>query len=717
VTDENLKFLSYKMVLPSLRNYFAERLAHLKRDWKIFQSSGFDPRLTQQIHTETDLNRLETGIKCSLTSPEIYETYKSEASTIEHILRDKNAHKGFPAEFYLPMDIHDLPSDRIPPSGIIPLPFRFMSSQVVTATDKIPETGFQIDARILRIVNSKYPEYKAHIHKYVRPLGTTNATVADFFKPQNPTEPIDPIRKERILSLILRALDVSPYLPVHFVDSLHDRTPLHTGTGYHNRHSWTINAHALFSAPKEYLSKHTSKGYYINAFLESARSLIHHIKMYGHPFRHQPSDLKESLRKFFLERPTMLFTRNHISDKDGRLKQRPVYAVDDLFIRLESMITFPAHVLARKISCCIMYGFETIRGANRLIDRIAQLFKSFSSMDWSAFDQRMPRNITDIFWTDFLERLIIINHGYTPTYDYPSYPDLTPDMMFTRISNILSFLHTWYNNMVFVTADGYAYARKFAGVPSGLLNTQYLDSFCNLFLLFDGLIEYGCNDSEIEELFILVLGDDNVMFTNWSISKLDDFVTFFESYALSRHGMVLSKTKSLITVMRNRIETLGYSCNFGFPTRPLGKLVAQMCYPERGPKRKYTSARAIGLAYAACAMDSTFHSFCRDIYYEFLDDSADLSDPDIYLMIQDYLPGYLRIDESLREQIDLTKFPSIDDILRQISHWHGPLSFQPKWNLAHFVTNPDIIPPSSETLYEYRTRNKIPRTEIPFLWS
>ncbi|UWK02076.1 RNA-dependent RNA polymerase [Fusarium poae fusarivirus 2] len=140
--------------------------------------------------------------------------------------------------------------------------------------------------------------------------------------------------------LVSKKMAITPYLPLHFVDTQYDKRPLANGTGYHNRRSHEMNIHALFSHPKEYESKRTSKGYYVNAFLESARSLIHWIKLYGNPFRHCPSDLAQSLREFFLQRPTMLFTRNHISDRDGILKQRPVYAVDDLFLTIESMLTF-----------------------------------------------------------------------------------------------------------------------------------------------------------------------------------------------------------------------------------------------------------------------------------------------------------------------------------------------------------------------------------------
>nr|QVI03751.1 putative RNA-dependent RNA polymerase [Aplosporella javeedii partitivirus 1] len=705
------------MVLNNVRNYLAEKYARLTNEWKLFQVHQASPPDVLQAHKDSDLDRIYRSLRYDFTHPEIEEQYKMQANHFETIFNEKSEQQKFPAEFYLPRDLSTLPTNRIPPSGISALPYAFKAGQIVSATPEVPESGFHVDPRITRIIKHFYPDFMYYVDKYVRPLGTTDATVKDFFKTQTPCAPIDPSRRDLIIDLIIKKLDITPYLPIHFVDSLYDGTPLHTGTGYHNRPSFSINAHAVFSHPPEYKERPTSKGYYYNAFLESARSLIHYIKSTGFPFPTPPKDLHESLRQFFLERPTTLYTRNHISERDGNLKQRPVYAVDDLFIRIESMLTFPAHVLARKITCAIMYGYETLRGANCELDRLAQAYSSFFTIDWSAFDQRLPRVITDLFFTHFLERIIVVNHAYQPTYEYPVYPDLTADKMFQRLQGLISFLHTWYNNMVFITADGFSYVRHFSGVPSGMLNTQYLDSFGNLFLIIDGLIEFGFSPSEIDSIILFVMGDDNSGFTHWPLLRLQIFITFFESYALERYGMVLSKTKSIITAIRGKIETLSYQCNYGQPLRPIGKLVAQLAYPERGPRPKYMSARAIGLAYAACGSNVRFHNLCRDIYYEFLDDAADPEDPLTFKLMQEHLPGFLRIDESVRQQINLTEFPSIFDVREQVSQWQGPLPFQPKWNLAHFINQPDVIPSSAITMQQYRTQNAIPHPEIPALWT
>lgn len=693
------------MMLNQVRDYFHERLQRLLFDHQIFQSLKGDPLTTLDSHLDNDIKRMYKSIYYDFSASQVKQDYEAQYQSIKSILEEKQLKQNFPAEFFRPRTT-PVPENRIPPSGITLLPYEFKSFNIVTATPEVPETGFQIQPRLLRIIKSKYPQYLKYIRKYTRPLGTTDATVADFFKPQIPNQPVDPQRMEHVLHHVMKKLGITPYLPIHYVDTLFDKRPLSTGTGYFNRRSHQANIHAMFSHPPEYEKKPTSKGYFINAFLESARSLIHWIKATSVPFRTPPTNLADSLKTFFLQRPTMLFTRNHISDRDGNLKQRPVYAADDLFLTIESMLTFPLHVIARNPNCCIMYGLETIRGANRYLDKLAQSYKSFFTIDWSGFDQRCPWTITSLFFTEYLPRYLIVNHGYAPTYEYPSYPDLNSEKMATRLINLISFLSTWYHNMVFVTADGYAYVREYCGVPSGILNTQFLDSFVNLFVLIDALIEFGADDNEIDLITLFVMGDDNSGFTLWPLTRLEDFVSFLETYALQRYGMVLSKQKSLITVLRHKIETLSYQCNFGMPIRPIGKLVAQLCYPERGPRPKFMSARAIGDAWAACGSDEVYHALCRDVFYEFLDD-AETIDESNYAQVQSYLPGYLRIDESVRLIIDFSHFPSMDLIRTTLSSWKGPLSYQPKWDLAHFVKQPDQVPDDSITLYDYMKENNL----------
>lgn len=712
------------MAFKQVRDYFQERLLRMKEEWSLFQSSGEDPYETLRLTSDLDVKRHYSEQRDRITEEQTAKALEAEYQKLKTHFIIKLQHQHQPFQFYSQEQYSGHPEDRTPAPGIMAVPLKYHTGQVTIATESVPETGFQIHPLLNYLIREKYPQYLQHIRRYVRPLGTTDATFADFNREQKPSQPVPTDRMQRILSHITRNLDATPYLPLHYVDTFYDKRPLHTGTGYHNRYSYRINAHAKYSAPEPYKARPTSKGYYINAFAEYARSIIHNIKETGLPFPFEfynndesETTLIKELNRFLNEFPTLLFTRNHISDKDGALKQRPVYAVDELFSTIESMLAFPLICQARKMSCCIMYGLETIRGSNIFLDQVAQWmnYSSFFTIDWSSFDQRVPRVITDTFFKHFLPSLIVISHGYQPTFEYPTYPDLDEHKMYTRMDNLLTFLHFWYNNMTFLSLDGYAFRRTAAGVPSGLFLTQYLDSFANLFVLLDGLIEFGCNDHEITQILLFVMGDDNSGFTYWSISKLESFLSFFESYALLRWNMVLSKTKSIITVLRNKIETLGYQCNFGKPKRPIPKLVAQLCFPEHGPKDKYMSARAIGMAYASCGEDQTFYQLCRDVYYTFLPYADDYRKIEVMEHIISHLPGQFKMLDAYAENVKLDRFPSLQEIRGQVSVWQGPLDFQPKWNRAHFVNNPDVIPPSAKTMADYREEHDLIPADPPLI--
>jgi len=288
--------------------------------------------------------------------------------------------------------------------------------------------------------------------------------------------------------------------------------------------------------------------------------------------------------------------------------------------------------------------------------------------------------------------------------------------MFSRLFNIICFLRTWYYNCVFLTADGFAYARTLAGIASGMLNTQYLDSYCNLFLMIHALIHYGCTNDEIFDIMFFVMGDDNVILTNWTFEQLHAFMSFFEKHALSRFGMIMSTQKSILTALRNKIEMLGYQTAYGKGRRPIPKLVAQLCYPEHGPVDKFMSSRAVGMAYAAAGQDPTFHQFCYDIYRTF---EPYRIDPNLLEVerIAKYLPGMFKMLDDITEFVNPEFFPTIEQVRSRYTTWQGELDQSKKWSPAHFINRPDVIPPSAETMAEYMTANSISFPEVDHFFS
>jgi hypothetical protein len=444
------------MPFNTVRNYLQERYLRIKQEWQTYNKLHALYVHPPDLSDASSLRRFYSQARDRNTEHQLTVEYLHNLAQTHLGFANADKLKNEPFEFFTDLQPDQIPENRFPTNGIEILPFKYHQTNPVHATDSVPETGFQLHPLIKYLIKAKYPKYKQYVNQYIRPLGTTDATFSDFNKEQIPTNESSTERKDQCLRLVKYFLNATPFLPVHFVDCQFAKLPLHTGTGYYNRHSYKTKAHAVYAHDSAYSHRPTSKGYFLNSYLERARTLIHRIKQFAIPFDPTvltPIQLKHRLRQFFLEYPTIMFTRNHISDRDKVLKQRPVYAVDELFLNVEVMLTFPLLTMARKMECCIMYGLETIRGGNQYLDYTARFFKSFFTIDWSHFDQSVPRPITDLYFTDFLPSLIVINHGYQPTYEYPLYPDLTPDKMFTRVNNLLHFLHTWYNNMVFVTAD------------------------------------------------------------------------------------------------------------------------------------------------------------------------------------------------------------------------------------------------------------------------
>ena len=690
----------------TIRNYLQEfRLTKLL-EWKLFQKYDTVTPDPKSEHPEIDLRRLQTGFRRP-DEFELSQIYRKEQLDTYTGFMESDHMRGEPFEFYMDMNLDQLPSNRKPSDGIKVLPLYYHPSQVVKPTKSVPESGFEIHPLLRYLIFRKYPQYLPHLTKFCRPLGTTDATFDDFNKEQKPYPDIPTDVTDKIISYITHFLDAKRYQPLHYVDTFFTKMPLVTGTSYFYRHSYEMKTHAAFSHPMEYKSKITSKGYYINAFTEWARTTVHHIKETGFPFpiKNLPShEMKLRLRNFIRKHATMLFTRNHISQRDGSLKQRPVYAMDTLFLHLECMITYPLHMMARSIKSSLMYSLETLRGGCAYMDYVSKHYSSYLCLDWSAFDQRMPWTIVDTFWTRFLPSLLVINHGYVPTYEYPSYPGMTESHMFNRLYNIISFIRTWYYNCVFVTADGYSYVRQYCGIASGMLNTQYLDSYCNLFLMIHGLLHFGCTHDEILSLTIFVMGDDNVLLSPWTLERLHEFMIFFENHALTRFGMVLSTTKSIYTKLRDKIEMLGYTCNYGRPLRSIPKLVAQLCYPEHGPIDKYMSARAVGIAWASAGQDPIFFEFCRDVYNTFLPYSVTTTQADIHTILK-HLPGIFKLLDEPFNYVNPERFPSIDEVRKAYSVWQGELSIDHKWSKAHFIYEPEFKLDDALTMLDYMTEN------------
>jgi hypothetical protein len=373
-----------------------------------------------------------------------------------------------------------------------------------------------------------------------------------------------------------------------------------------------------------------------------------------------------------------------------------------------------------------MYGLETIRGGMSAINTMADSLSSFLMIDWSRFDHLAPFIIIDFFFDKYAPQLLLVDNGYAQIHNYMDHIHSfaaqakefginqdtskagippTEEVFASKLENIISFLKRWYKEMVYVTPDGFAYRRNYAGVPSGILLTQFIDSFVNLTLLLDAMIEFGFSDEEIKAFILMVMGDDNVIFSSISIFRLNAFFAFFTAYALSRFGMIVNIDKSKITSLRKEIEVLGYSNNHGMPERDISKLVGQLAFPERHVNDEDMCMRAIGFAYTSCGQSTTFHNLCKSVFFHYYA-RVNLPMEDLLTKSRYGLPGMFYAYDDVTSHIKLDHFPTIDEVRNVVSIHHGFLTEEPTWKYDYFVNPPNPERPTAKTLAQLRSQEK-----------
>jgi len=224
-------------------------------------------------------------IKSTSVKEELSKEFQKQK---EKLINDRK--EIYPFEFYEERKENDLPANRIPKDGVLIMPYKYHTGNVISTSETISEEGFDVNKRMMKLIKEKFPQYEHIIETFRRPLGTTDATFNDFNQETKYSKPFDKERAERILKLVKLKLRAKPYLPVHFVDKLFAGLPLNTGTGYHNRKANNINVYANYMPGSDYLDKRNSKGYYFNAFHYYARTTVHKIKTYGHPFNENTTE-------------------------------------------------------------------------------------------------------------------------------------------------------------------------------------------------------------------------------------------------------------------------------------------------------------------------------------------------------------------------------------------------------------------------------------------
>jgi hypothetical protein len=295
------------------------------------------------------------------------------------------------------------------------------------------------------------------------------------------------------------------------------------------------------------------------------------------------------------------FARSHLVAEADPDKIRFVYGCPKLGILTECMFTWPfhAHCKTQGEDGLMAWGYETLKGGLfRLCGDSSgrkPKWNGYMRADWTQFDKRYHYRLMERIFQRW-ENHIDFRGGYEPTWEYPNTKPSDPDLQEKRLKR----LFYWMTNSIMKSPirgpDGDRFQRNFAGMPSGIFNTNYLDCWGNAIIMLSCLSSIGFNISDRRLVDIKVMGDDSFIKIGTDPETLAaiNFLPRLEAEAARRYNFVLNIAKSSITSTPEGGAFLGYSPRGGFQKRDTFQLLGMLSHPERTVRLDTLAARAVG---------------------------------------------------------------------------------------------------------------------------
>nr|UDL14390.1 MAG: putative RNA-dependent RNA polymerase [Partitiviridae sp.] len=338
-----------------------------------------------------------------------------------------------------------------------------------------------------------------------------------------------------------------------------------------------------------------------NAIFEKGRQYIHNIKE------------GNQVRLFNIE----LHQKPALVKYDDPDKVRTVFGVPKYWIFAEAMFYWPLYNQYQRYRCSpLLWGYETLNGGwARLNDEFYSLDQSYSpiiNLDWSGFDTHLYFDVISDIRENILSYFDLEN-GYIPTKEYVK-TTTNPN----RLLNLWNWHQTALEKTLCVSPTGRVFARKYAGMPSGIFTTQYIDSFYNLLMILTTMLALKL--PILPKHFIKVMGDD-ALIGFIGVRKSEDYSSFIEAFSSEtkrRFGAVLNAEKCHVSQNIQNAKVLGYSNFNGYPQRDRTQLLAQLLHSKHAADNfERLKARSVGIYYAS-AGDPVVRRVCKDIF-DFLD--------------------------------------------------------------------------------------------------
>jgi len=504
-------------------------------------------------------------------------------------------------------------------------------------------------------------DYNDTVNNYRRSEISEEKLIEDFFSYEQPQ--IHLIKDdcyEFALQYVKKVFQPpEQYRPVHFTDLRRYEWELSTSVEepFASDKHLQREVRAAFERGDLENNRMTLHNLYNHVFVKN-RQHVHEIKMGNFRGDHYYYEFKAHARSHLVQ----------ASDED---KVRLVYGVPKLLLMIELMLLWPLIEWFKLGETPIAWGYETLNGgfykmradmSHKHIHPVTTI-----CLDWKFFDKRALFQIIDDIhdiWRSYQRQ-----DQYMPTPVYNEELQNSNISSPDKINNLWKWMNNALKHSPLRLPDGSLWKRKRNGIPSGLLQTQILDSFVNLIMIVTTLAEMGIYVDET--FYIKVLGDDSYITFPFEIPDPESFKSRFKEIALRRFNAFLNERKSVIVRGLNGAHFLGYVDNNGIPTRPRCALLAQLLYPERVVNIDTLAARATGIAWASCGQDVTVYRICKDVYDYAIRQGATPRASGFW-MTQVY------------PDISFEEFPTRSEILRRLKGASGPPSNWDNWFLARY---------------------------------
>lgn len=265
---------------------------------------------------------------------------------------------------------------------------------------------------------------------------------------------------------------------------------------------------------------------------------------------------EEAKKKGRFDLPIMIASRTQasipFSDDDeftGESKNKSrLVAMEDIHL-VSSEMRFARPVQDAMSELDWYVGGKSDSQINVMLNQARRSYYNWLSIDYSGYDQSVSS------WL-IMEAFDIIRELFREDENFD-------ESLFKAVT--FSFC-----NKEFIDGDGNL-RKSVKGIPSGSMFTQIIGTLVNRLMI----LTY-CESQDIQDIWMTIMGDDNIMYTRTPIDR-----EHLESYLNANFGVKVNGSKSSSGLSQEDPEFLSRKWSFDGGYRPKSTLILKMAYPER----------------------------------------------------------------------------------------------------------------------------------------